>query len=150
MRQNNVKLIKILVILSSKKLEKKGWKVLVWENVRPLCNKRLPNEKKNKHKDLPKRSDLLWESRHERRLCQKTFRKSSMKSEDFQEVFHEVRRLNIFRKLPRRLPRSFPESNPNLKINISKLISEKHTYLKTFKWLQKLKTSGRLNIFTFI
>ena len=34
------------VFLSSKRL-KRGWKVLVWENVRVLCNKRLPNGRKS-------------------------------------------------------------------------------------------------------
>ena len=118
----NERLIKSFFLFKFKEIRKR------LESVRALSNKRLPNGKKIKNRDLTKCSDLLWKRRHGRKPRQKTFMKSSMKSEDMAH--------NILEDLPEG-SRVWPRS-------------EKHAYPKTFKWFQRKKMSGRLDISTSI
>ena len=116
-------------VFISKRLER-GWKVLVWEKVRALCNKKLPNRKKKQTWKFTKTLNSV--------MKEETWKKTPW--EDFQEVFCEVRRLlkslkahyilEAFRNV-------FGSLNQIWETCISKPRSEKLSYPKTFKWLQK-------------
>ena len=97
-----------MVFLSSKRLER-GWKVLVWEKVKTLCNKRLPNGKKS-DKEIYQNAKICYKrGKHGRRLREKTSEKSSMKSEKTYQnaqICYETwdMREDSVRKLPGSLP----------------------------------------------
>ena len=66
-----------------------------------------------------------------------------MKSEDFQEVFLEVRRLPGS-LLVHYILEDFREDFFESQIQISKTRSEKHAYPKTFYWLQNRKNKCKI------
>ena len=75
--RKNEKLIKSLFLFKFKDIRKR------LESVRALSNKRLPNEKKNQKQRFNKMLRSV--------MKEETWKKTP--SEDFHEVFHEVRRL---------------------------------------------------------
>ena len=88
-------------VFKSKRL-KWVWRVLVWEKSKNFIQQEVTKWRKIRHKNLPKRSDLLWRGDFVRRL--------PWSPDDFQEVKTTSRKS---RRLPgspddfvRRLPRS--------------------------------------------